>query len=475
MKKLRILLALVTLAFLFSVAPATAVDCGFENSEWRGGFSQGAIGANVEPEPVCAPDSPRVVGVSVLGTNNAPDSLMVETSLSSTSVSKSSPPGVSFEGDHDVVDVELEILSVGDDDGPYGWGKGDERWVYAPKTRGVSLEDTVVRPPSTTLRVEEDDLLYLWVENSHSLSHSTVLDGVNVGSSTTPMSDDPDTVYPGGAGTYILRPEEPGVYTYYSDQNTVDRRMGLGGMIVVEEEMPNNPVQTFNPGAGKVRSPSRSVTDEYDAEYDLVYGERNDAVLEDMRNNPDPNQALEDAAEHDDEPSDAILLDGRTYPDTLRESLVVVEEGGTYRLNVANVATETITVAVDSEELELSVRDYGENGSGGGYTRVDEVELRPTQGKHVRLEVGDFEGAVPLYVEESTVEGKDSPTTFVATQEAFDEDYLPEGVEFDEGGGGEPSSRGIPTVPVAALLGLVVGVAGFLGVGYLREHGGDEG
>lgn len=474
-RTLLVLAAVFSFAVIVSVTPVVAVECGFENPEWRGGFSQGAIGADVEPEPVCAPDSPQVVGISVLGTNNAPDSLMVDTVMSSTSISKSSPPGVGFEGDYDVVDIELEILTVGEGDGPYGWGRGNERWTYAPKTRGVDVDDTVVRPPSTTLRVENEDLLFVWIENSHRLSHSTVFDGVNVGSSTTPMSADRNTIHPGDAGTYILRPEEPGVYTYYSEQNGIDTRMGLGGMVVIEEEMSDNPLQTFNVGGGKVRAPSLSVTETYEGEYDLVYGERNDGVVEAARSRSDPDAVLKDAAEHDDEPADAILLNGRTYPDTLRESLITVEEGGVYRLNMANTATETLTVRADSNELELSVREYGSNGSGGGYTPVDEVELEPKQGEHVRLEVGEIDGpvSVPLYVEERGVNADDSPTTFIATQEALDDNHMPEEVELKGTGDGPSPPFGSPTVPVAALLGTVVGAVGFFAVGSLR--GGDDG
>jgi len=247
---------LVAVVGLILLPPAAgAIDCGFENPEWRGGFDAGALGAEVEPDPVCAPDDPRVVGVSVLGANNAPDSLMVDTSLSSRAVGKSDD--IDSDGDHDIVDAELEILTVAENGSKYGWGAGDERWIFAPKTRGVGVDDTVVRPPSPTLRVEKDNLMFIWVENSNSLSHTVTFDGVNVGSSRTAYSADAETIHPGDSGMYTLRPSESGVYTYYSERNDIDTEMGLAGMIVVEEDRPENQLQSYNVGGGKVRAPSK--------------------------------------------------------------------------------------------------------------------------------------------------------------------------------------------------------------------------
>ena len=47
--------------------------------------------------------------------------------------------------------------------------------------------------------------------------------------------------------------------------------MGLSGLFVIEENQPNNWVQTFNVGAGQVRHPSVGVKKAYSQEYDLLY------------------------------------------------------------------------------------------------------------------------------------------------------------------------------------------------------------
>ena len=47
--------------------------------------------------------------------------------------------------------------------------------------------------------------------------------------------------------------------------------MGLVGMFIVEENRPNNWVQTFNVGGSQIRHPSKAVLEKYDSEYDLHY------------------------------------------------------------------------------------------------------------------------------------------------------------------------------------------------------------
>jgi len=47
--------------------------------------------------------------------------------------------------------------------------------------------------------------------------------------------------------------------------------MGMAGMFIVEENRPNNWVQTFNIGGGHVRHPSAGVKEEYTQEHDLHY------------------------------------------------------------------------------------------------------------------------------------------------------------------------------------------------------------
>lgn len=462
--KARLLVTAVVIAGFALTASGVVVadepECDFDSPELREGFSESILGVEVSQERVCAPDDPRSVGVTVLGANHAPDSLMVETSVSERAVSKST--GLAGVEDYSVVDSEIEIVGIARDED--GWTEGDERWVFAPKTRGVEVDDSVVRPQSPTLRAVEDGLLFLWAENSNRMSHTVNFDGVNIGTQRTAFSADSTTVHPGDSGMYTIRRNDAGVYTYYSDKNRLDAAMGLSGLVVIEESDPER-IQTHNFGAGKVRAPSYGTEAVYDAEYDLVYGGVKDGFVRAAQRYEDPEQVEEAADEYADKPYDSVVLNGYTYPDTLRESLIVAEEGGTYRLNVGNTASESLTVS--TEAGDLSVYDY----ETGTYETVDTVELAPKQAERVRLEVDELDGTEPLYVKERDIHSDDAPTTFVATEDALDEDYMPHDVPVNSG------SMPAVSVLAATLAGFLVGSAALFGVAVVRRRnrrGGDQ-
>ncbi len=454
---------LLLLALATSTAPVAAdsveLECAFEHPEWRADFSASVMTVALEEDAVCMPDEPRGVGVSVLGANNAADSLMVETSLSERAVGKDQD--MDGDGDYDVVDMELEITPVGErpeevEAGSfYGWGSGDRRWLFAPKTRGVGVDDAAVRPPSPTLRFEEGGLAFIWVENHHRVSHEMDWGGVTVGTSRTPLSAD-DALHPGDSGMYTLRPSTPGVYIYRSTRNAADGHMGLGGLLIVEEDRPENQLQSYNVGGGKVRAPAASVDDAYDAEYDLVYGSRNHRVTEASEVHDDPDRVME-VAEQEGGAVDEHLLNGRSYPDTLKESLLVAEEGDRLRLNVGNVGVDDVTVA--SEAGDLSVYDYGT----GEYSDVESVELAPGDAEQLRLKVGDVDEPRPIYVEEAGRYGDDAATTLVASPSSIEEG-LPREVPFESSlgerdGEGVGSQASLFALSIGLLLGALTALA----------------
>ena len=71
-------------------------------------------------------------------------------------------------------------------------------------------------------------------------------------------------VMPGMARSYFLQPRAAGTMFYHCHvQPHVHVMMGLQGLFIIEENRPNNWLQTLNIGGGQVRAPSRAVRESY--------------------------------------------------------------------------------------------------------------------------------------------------------------------------------------------------------------------
>ncbi|MDZ7685757.1 MAG: multicopper oxidase domain-containing protein [Gammaproteobacteria bacterium] len=135
----------------------------------------------------------------------------------------------------------------------------------------------MLRLPSPVIRVEQGDRIEITLENSHYMPHTIHFHGVDhpyvdaegEGNDGTPLASEM-AVEPGRARTYNLSPRQAGTMFYHCHvQPHVHIMMGLQGMFVVEENEPDNWLQTLNIGAGQVRSPSKRIAADYDREYDL--------------------------------------------------------------------------------------------------------------------------------------------------------------------------------------------------------------
>ena len=103
--------------------------------------------------------------------------------------------------------------------------------------------------------------------------------------------------------------------------------MGLQGLFIVEENKPNNWVQTFNVGAGKVRAPSKGVLEDYVQEYDMHYQGIDTSLNNLIQTSNDPRQLakkMHRIYDITDGSDDYFMLNGRSFPYTLRESLITV-------------------------------------------------------------------------------------------------------------------------------------------------------
>ena len=155
---------------------------------------------------------------------------------------------------------------------------------------------------------------------------------------------------PGQSKTYVIKPRQPGTMYYHCHvQPHTHIPMGLQGIFVVEENRPNNWAQTLNVGAGQVRHPSVAVLEKYAREYDLHY-ESADKELHEVvaRSANDPRLIAKHMnMEYDitDATDDYFMLNGRSFPYTLRESLIHMEENQKVKLRVLNGHTEVICAA----------------------------------------------------------------------------------------------------------------------------------
>ena len=199
------------------------------------------------------------------------------------------------DGDPDVITIKLEVVELNghspDIAEPFpaffiAPGIQPGLWVFAPKTHGMATKNAdsldandLLRAPSPVIRVEQGDTVQVVLENTHYFPHTIHFHGVdhpyshheNQGNDGAPETSELP-VMPGKSRTFALAPRQPGTMFYHCHvQPQHHIHMGLQGMFVVEENRPNNWVQTFNIGAGQVRHPSVAVREQYAQEYDLHF------------------------------------------------------------------------------------------------------------------------------------------------------------------------------------------------------------
>ncbi|MCK5190070.1 MAG: multicopper oxidase domain-containing protein, partial [Methylococcales bacterium] len=259
--------------------------------KWREQYN--IEGINIAPTPVCDPDNPFSIATFVKGTNNVSMATMMNTQLSMDSLIKSND--IDGDGDPDEIHIRLEVIELNgfspdlkDPVTTFNIAPGIQPgfWAFAPKSRGMSnqsfasvIANPLLRLPSPSIRVEQGDKVIITLENSHYFPHSIHFHGVDhpflkengEGNDGVPQTSNKLTL-PGKQFSYELTPRQPGTMIYHCHvQAHTHILMGLIGMFIVEENRPNNWVQTFNIGAGFVRHSSVAVKEKYSQEYDLQY------------------------------------------------------------------------------------------------------------------------------------------------------------------------------------------------------------
>lgn len=343
--------------------PVPEEMCQNENSSWRD--AQTVFGVEIDKSLQCDPDNPKLVAAVTKGTNNVPKKALMQTGLNEDAVEKGKD--LDGDGDPDVINITLEVseingrtpsgsdLSVTQEIAP---GINPGFWVFNPKTRGMATEggaaSEIVRSPSPTIRVEEGDRVNIELENTHYFPHSVHFHGVDHEYQVNGSGNDgvPQTsgkpVMPGESHTYQFTPEKAGTMFYHCHvQPNTHVLMGLRGMFVVSEERDNNTVQTFNIGGGKVRHPSKAVEEKYDKEYDMIYQGIDKSLHNKIKESNDPRVIANGVnKEYDvtERNPDYYTLNGKSFPYTIRESQVIVEQNETTKLRTLNAGSESVAL-----------------------------------------------------------------------------------------------------------------------------------
>ncbi len=330
----------------------------------------------------CVPDNPWDVAVSVLGSNRASPETLSQSLLAKDAVIKKDD--LDGDGDPDVIEIRLEVMELNgkspDEKGvipryEIAPGVTPGLWVFSPKSKGMSTinadspeSNRIVRLPGPVIRVEEGDEITLVLENSHYMPHTIHLHGADhpfetpdgTGNDGVPVFNEHPTM-PGSAKKYWLRPRHPGTMFYHCHvQPHAHIFMGLQGMLVVEKNEENNLVQTFNMGAGAVRYMSARTRRHYDGEYDLHYADIDSSLNNRIQKFTDP-RLISRSVHREYNPShrktNYHLLNGRSFPYTLKESLVHGKPSKKYKLRVLNGGGSQLALHVHGHKPLLTHLD----------------------------------------------------------------------------------------------------------------------
>ncbi|MFB6203137.1 MAG: multicopper oxidase domain-containing protein [Candidatus Nanohaloarchaea archaeon] len=347
---------------LNTTLPEPEEFCQTDKPSWR--KQQSVYGVLIQESLRCSPDQPRLVAAVVKGTNNVPMSALRKTGLSRDAVRKGRD--LDGDGDPDVINMTLEVAEINGWSGSSGLSASQEiapgvtppMWVFAPKTRGMATEGAaasdVIRAPSPAIRVEKGDRVRVTLENTHYMPHTIHFHGVDhpYMRNGTGMDGVPQTsgepVSPGEAKTYRFSPSQAGTMFYHCHvQPNIHVLMGLQGMFIITKERDNNTVQTFNVGNGKVRHPSEAVEGRYASSYDYLY-QGVDIQLHNIVNiSNDPrviSKTMNRRYDVTEREPDYFLLNGKSFPYTIRESNIVVEKNQRVKLRILNAGSESISV-----------------------------------------------------------------------------------------------------------------------------------
>ena len=366
----------------------------------------------------CIADNPYAVAAFVRGTNRVSASTLALSGLTADAVEKGA--ALDGDGDPDEIHIRLEVAELNgaspESSEPvtrYALAPGIEPglWVFAPKLAGMSTVNfesvqarDMLRLPSPAIRVEQGDRVRITLENGHYMPHTLHLHGADhpfrdvtgEGNDGVPIASELP-VMPGSARTYELTPRNTGTKFYHCHvQPQVHIMMGLQGLFIIEENQPDNWLQTLNVGAGHVRAPSARSRALYTREYDLHYTDVDRQLNERIQAHNDPRtitRSLHREYDATDATADYFALNGRSFPYTFRESLVTVGEDESVLMRVLNGGRDGMALHTHGHTVTVTHRDGIALGDGAREQR-DVVWIAPAQRLDLVLATtNDGEGA----------------------------------------------------------------------------------
>ena len=354
--------------------------CPPDPAGWRDGHS--IEGVEIEPSEPCVADNPYAVAAFVRGTNNVSPATLMKSGLAADAVEKGRD--LDGDGDPDEIHIRLEVAELNGGSalvsGPvtrYEIAPGIRPglWVFAPKLVGMAVENfesnqarPALRLPSPAIRIEQGDTVRITLENTHYMPHTLHLHGADhgfvdvdgAGNDGVPITSE-TPLMPGDARSYELTPRQAGTMFYHCHvQPHVHVMMGLQGLFIIEENRPDNWVQSMNIGAGLVRAPARSQRGEFDREYDLHYLDLDKELNQRVQQNNDPRlitRSMHRDYDITDSATDYFTLNGRSFPYTFRESLLVGKTGERIRLRVVNGGAKGIALHTHGHKFTVTHRD----------------------------------------------------------------------------------------------------------------------
>lgn len=378
--------------------------CSNEHPQWRA--EQMIEDVAIAAAPSCEPDNPYEVAAAVKGTNNVSMATLMQTDLAQDALTMTDD--VDNDGDPDVIRIKLEVVELNGSspDGQFlintydiAPGIQPGLWVYAPKSRGMALKNfnsvvasPLLRAPSPTIRVEQGDKVYITLENTHYLPHTIHLHGVDhpwltaAGEDNDGVEEHP--VFPGKSHTYEIQPRHTGTMLYHCHVQTAQHfMMGLNGLFIIEENQPDNWVQTFNIGAGQVRHPAVAVKKSYSQEYDLVYQSVDKKLAQIVQNAVDP-RLIAQRMSRDYNMSESFenyfMLNGHSFPYTLRDGMIIAGDNENIKLHLANVQRSAVAIHFHGHKATITAYDGVEQPAGLQLTR-DVFDIAPAQRLDLQL------------------------------------------------------------------------------------------
>ena len=299
------------------------------------------------------------------------------------------------DGDPDEVHIRLEIIEVQEEVYP---GKMVTFWVFAPAGQGMV---SAARAPSPTIRVEQGDRVRITLENTHYFPHTIHLHGTIHPNAMdgVPVITQP-AVKPGEAFTYEFVAKNPGTHFYHCHvQPDVHVLMGLVGMFIIEPNRPNNTFAHLIPGAGRISDLAKAVVEHYQKEYSLVYMDIDDRLHKIPNVYKDPREIEKRMHREYDSARrkpNIFLLNGRSFPFTLRDTPIEVASGERVKLRVLNAMARTVRLHTHGHHPTLTHLDGYPVPAGMRYTR-DVFTIGPAQRVDLELRTGknDFYASGP--------------------------------------------------------------------------------